>query len=535
LRDSKGLSKAIVSVVLGVGAIMGITLHGAAGAIPLSAPLFPQCPAVGHDTGCQELITISAGGKAKVATDHSQPAIDNQEDTLVGIVNNSNALVSSVALSGKDIFGFDGDGLCGTPGACTSPTEYGPTGYEGPETSFAVTAGQFKRGSVNFTGNLAPGATGYFSLEQRPFKVSSATLLPDITLTVPPLTGVEGLAITGDVATFADGPSTAPASEFSAAINWGDGSTGVGTVSQTGSGAPYVVTASHDYAEEGTYAPGVTVTDTQLPAVNTATGSGSAVIADAPITVTSEAIVDQTTSVPFTVPVATFTDGNPQAPLGDSQVSIDWGDGFTSSGTVQQPGGTGTVFDVSGSHTYSGNGTFTVGVTVRDAGGATAATADSVTVADAVVTCTGSGCAGSVTTSTQSVQFSSASTTGTILASIDPYEGDFTCGDPFRHAPEVTSVTDSGLGANILFTITFANSSAAGQWWVPFAVCYQSVTPFNDLFGHSVTTGLLPTCGSPGPGQAAVAPCVQSISEQPLLVGNVVEKVVVPPGDPRFH
>jgi hypothetical protein len=61
------------------------------------------------------------------------------------------------------------------------------------------------------------------------------------------------------------------------------------------------------------------------------------------------------------------------------------------------------------------------------------------------------------------------------------------------------------------------------------------VTPFNDLFGHSVTTGLLPTCGSPGPGQAAVAPCVQSISEQPLLVGNVVEKVVVPPGDPRFH
>jgi hypothetical protein len=32
-----------------------------------------------------------------------------------------------------------------------------------------------------------------------------------------------------------------------------------------------------------------------------------------------------------------------------------------------------------------------------------------------------------------------------------------------------------------------------------------------------------------------VAPCVQSITELPLFLGSVVEKMVLPAGDPRFH
>ena len=112
----------------------------------------------------------------------------------------------------------------------------------------------------------------------------------------------------------------------------------------------------------------------------------------------------------------------------------------------------------------------------------------------------------------------------------------YSCGDSFRHAPQVTTVTDTGLNANIVYTVTFKNKAAAGQWFVPFAVCYQAQTPFKDLYGHTVTTGLLPVCTVlPRPGKPLVAPCVQSITELPLLLGNVVEKIVLPAGDPRFH
>ncbi len=51
---------------------------------------------------------------------------------------------------------------------------------------------------------------------------------------------------------------------------------------------------------------------------------------DAPISLSSATIDPQTTGVNFTVPVATFTDGNPAAPLGNFSATINWGDGTTS-------------------------------------------------------------------------------------------------------------------------------------------------------------------------------------------------------------
>ena len=211
------------------------------------------------------------------------------------------------------------------------------------------------------------------------------------------------------------------------------------------------------------------------------------------------------------------------------------GDGSVTGGTVTQPGGVGTTFSVSGSHAYTAHGSYTVTVAISDVGGSTVTVTDAVTVADSVASCGTSGCAGTVSTSGQKVQIASTSTSGTILTNVDPAGGAVSCGDPFRHAPQITTVTDTGLGANILFTVTFANSAASGPWWDPFTVCYQSTVAFTDLFGRKVTTGLLPLCAPPWSRRAVVAPCVQSISELPFLLGNVVEKVVVPAGDPRFH
>ncbi len=192
---------------------------------------------------------------------------------------------------------------------------------------------------------------------------------------------------------------------------------------------------------------------------------------------------------------------------------------------------------MSGTHSYATDDTYTVGVSISSIAGGSASISDSVTVADGVgmTTCTGSGCSGTVTTPDETVQLDSTSTTGTILTTVDPADTAPDCGpyDLFRHAPEVTTFDAVGLDANIVFTVSFANNSAAGLWWVPFAVCYQAQTPFVDLFGQTVTTGLLPPCTLfPHQNSPAVAPCVESISDS----STVVETILVPPSDPpKFH
>ena len=251
------------------------------------------------------------------------------------------------------------------------------------------------------------------------------------------------------------------------------------------------------------------------------------------ITASPVTIPGQTTATSFTASVATFTDSYPAAPPSFFTALITWGDGTTSNGTITQSGGT---YTVSGMHSYASANTYTVGVAITSGAGSTGSTSESVTVADAVTTCSGSGCSGSVTTPTGNVQINSTSSTGTIFTDITPPSTGFSCGDPFRHAPQVVTVTDTNLNANIVYTVTFTNKSAAGSWLVPFAVCYQAQTPFKDVFGRTVTTGLLPLCTLlPQPKKPIVAPCVESITELPLYIGNVVEKIVVPPGDPKFH
>jgi PEP-CTERM motif len=132
------------------------------------------CPAIGYASGCNIIITFGAGGS--ISTVLGDPnAYDGLEDQLVGVVNNSGSTLSSISLTGSDIFGFDGDGA-GEPGVfctvdltggthgCLAGGTFGPSGYEGPNTSFTVT--DFDNGKVNFTGGLASGSTAWFSLEE---------------------------------------------------------------------------------------------------------------------------------------------------------------------------------------------------------------------------------------------------------------------------------------------------------------------------------------------------------------------------------
>lgn len=134
----------------------------------------PPCPQIGFADGCNVQIVLNSGGTATI-TVTSQPAYDGAEDQLVGITNNSGSAIGSIDLSGSDIFGFDDDGptasgdgclvSSGNPFPCW-PTSYGPTGYEGPGTSFNATDSD--TGSVIFSPALANGDSTWFALEEAP-------------------------------------------------------------------------------------------------------------------------------------------------------------------------------------------------------------------------------------------------------------------------------------------------------------------------------------------------------------------------------
>jgi hypothetical protein len=120
---------------------------------------------------CAILIEFTDQG-VNIFEDPTVGAFDGIEDTLVGVVNNSSATVNKITLSGvgasgTPIFGLDGDGICGgyNPGPPACP--YGPSGYEGPNTSFANISADTTTGDVVFTGGLAPGQSTYFSLEDK--------------------------------------------------------------------------------------------------------------------------------------------------------------------------------------------------------------------------------------------------------------------------------------------------------------------------------------------------------------------------------
>jgi hypothetical protein len=117
---------------------------------------------------------------------------------------------------------------------------------------------------------------------------------------------------------------------------------------------------------------------------------------EAPITATGTN-VSATEGAVFLGPVASFTDPDVAATAGEYTATIDWGDGFSSAGTVSGP--TGGPFTVSGSHTYSEEGTYTVSATITDVDfAANSATTRSVaTVADAQLSAT---CAAAASSST---------------------------------------------------------------------------------------------------------------------------------------
>lgn len=142
------------------------------------------CPAVGSDTnGCEFIITVTAVNGGGIATAFTtavnapdQGPYDASDDTLVGIVNSSGAVLKGIVLSNTaGQFGFEDDGACiGTfsPGPtaaqCLGGVFQSAGGANGPD-YLSLTATSFSNitatsGQVNFN-NIANGGSSWFSLE----------------------------------------------------------------------------------------------------------------------------------------------------------------------------------------------------------------------------------------------------------------------------------------------------------------------------------------------------------------------------------
>jgi hypothetical protein len=204
-----------------------------------------------------------------------------------------------------------------------------------------------------------------------------------VVVTEPPIaaqgitfSATEGVTYNGPVATFTDSDPKSTAAEYSATIDWGDGSPTTAGVPNGPMGGPFTVNGTHTYAEDGTYKVTVVITDIDTPS-NNATANSTARVADAALT--ARCATPPFSTQTYNGPTAVFTDQSSTGTLSDFTATINWGDSSTSAGTIV--GGPGNVpYTVSGSHPYSSTGTFTITTKINDIGGSSATVSCTVTI-----------------------------------------------------------------------------------------------------------------------------------------------------------
>jgi putative cell wall-binding protein len=384
-----------------------VDIRGTAAGGPLTLTSSGATGATGDDVTIGSLAPATTGGTvAGLAASVTVGSSDAAPDTLVvddsGDTTGQSATIGDSQLAGlaPSVIDYTGSQLSGltvnfgsgSDTADVTPSANFPMALDGGPPDPPATPGDSL--DVDLSGTTSPvltstvgptGDSGSWTFGNRQTVTFSRweTLVPSLAeASDPSVTGVEGSS-TGsvEIGSFTDSDPTAPVSDFTATVNWGDGSsTSVGTITQPGGvGTPFEVTGAHTYAEEGDYIVTVTVSGEG----STLVLSGMAAVSDAPLDAGTPLTLAAGPGVLTSFPtVATFTDTNPVAPVSDFTAAISWGDGSsTSVGTITQPDGVGTPFVVAGSHTYAAPGTFSLSVAVTDIGGSTVTLTGTVDVA----------------------------------------------------------------------------------------------------------------------------------------------------------
>src|SRR5262249_17611134 len=149
------------------------------------------------------------------------------------------------------------------------------------------------------------------------------------------------------------------AGDFTATIDWGDGTaTSAGSIAANGSGG-FDVSGAHTYDHAGSKAPVVTITGA---GGGTTHATATVTVDNATLSAAGQDISGLEGASTGTVPVASFPDDTAAASADDFTAMIHWGDGTSSAGAIaaDDEGG----FQVNGAHTYAHAGALQITIDI---------------------------------------------------------------------------------------------------------------------------------------------------------------------------
>src|SRR5205823_2233782 len=114
------------------------------------------------------------------------------------------------------------------------------------------------------------GSNPWSHMSDNPFMEGASVVVfyGQMTATGNTINATEGASFSGPVATFTEPDASALAAQYSASIDWGDGSVTSGTVSGP-TGGPFTVSGSHTYATGGPHTIQVHIVDDGGSTANT--------------------------------------------------------------------------------------------------------------------------------------------------------------------------------------------------------------------------------------------------------------------------
>jgi hypothetical protein len=267
-----------------------------------------------------------------------------------------------------------------TPGAAMTPTQiqFQNTHVYGLPGTYKV---RLRIWDDDMAGPTASGAVAGVDYVENTFSVVVGNVVPTVSAGSNQTT-TEGSSISLAPATFHDAGTL---DTHHAQIVWGDGQVSAGVVSETPYGPPGsvkgldgTVSATHQYADEGTYTVQVEVWDQSMagPNVTGAVAGKDYSVSSFMVKVNDIAPVVgtiQAASTTVSGETVNFSTAFTDAGFLDTHTAVyNWGDGTTSVATVTQANGAGVA---KASHFYKAVGTYKVTVTVTDDDGVSATSA----------------------------------------------------------------------------------------------------------------------------------------------------------------
>ncbi|MCL4262355.1 MAG: tandem-95 repeat protein [Anaerolineae bacterium] len=273
-------------------------------------------------------LTVTCVNDAPQANDDAYTVATNTQENLLLVLNND-----------TDV---EGDTLAVY--AVGSPDQGGTAVNNGTDILYSPAVDFI--GTEAFTYTVSDGNGGF----------DTATVTMTVS-TLPVVDAGENQTVDeGDLVSFAGNYIVFPPQATDIAWDFGDGATATGTLTPT-----------HTYANNGTFTVTLTITGTD------GVGTDTLVVTVLNVAPTLATIPNQNVGIGEQVEfTAVFTD---PGLLDSHTATVDWGDGQTTPGTVNQP-----AMSVSSTHSYTAAGVYTVTVTLTDDDGAESSTSFTVTV-----------------------------------------------------------------------------------------------------------------------------------------------------------